>query len=202
MTPTRRSNGEHVVLREVWRGKIWTLRPVIVVQDRPDLLALHMPHGAFWRGAETLEGETLRVPWQDWQLSAPKRWYNHALRLSVPGEPYSVDLVHTPSWRFLFWYINVEEPTRPGPHGFDYMDWTLDVVVAPDLRSHFWKDEAELEDAVGRGVYSREHALAIREAAERALAHLVAREPPFDEPWEDWRPDPEWGLPELPERCD
>jgi hypothetical protein len=38
-----RGPGEHVLLREVCQGKVWTLRPVIVVVDAPELVALDEP---------------------------------------------------------------------------------------------------------------------------------------------------------------
>ena len=34
--------GSQIVYREVWRGKVWTARPVTVVQDAPDLIALFL----------------------------------------------------------------------------------------------------------------------------------------------------------------
>ena len=178
------------------------MRPATVVRDEPGLVALFIPDGCHWRAARTLEGNVLRLPWQEWKLSEPMRWYNHGLRIYPPGEAYSISIAWTLDWRMLFWYVNVEEPLSASEGGFDFMDWTLDVVVATDLRSHFWKDEAELEEAVRRGVYTPEHAVDIRAAAEAGLARLIAREAPFDEPWEDWRPDPAWGTPRLPERRD
>jgi hypothetical protein len=175
------------------------MRPVVVARDTAEVVALYLPDGGYWRGAETLDGRTLRVPWERWKLSEPKRWYNHVLRLYVPGEAYSIALAWTAAWHFLFWYVNVEEPLRPTEAGFDYMDWTLDVIVSPDRKHWVWKDEAELAEAVRRGVYSAVQATRIREAAENGLARLVNGEPPFDGRWQDWRPEPAWGVPRLPE---
>jgi hypothetical protein len=31
--------GENIVLRETWSGKIWAARPMIVVQDNSELIA-------------------------------------------------------------------------------------------------------------------------------------------------------------------
>jgi hypothetical protein len=189
-----------VLLREIWQGKVWTVRPVIVVRDTPELIALYLPEGAMWRGAESLSGETLRVPWEPWRLSEPLFWKNHGLRLYPPGEAYSLSLYWDSSWTLLNWYVNVEEPLRTSDFGFDYMDWTLDIVVSPDMSDVKWKDEDELAEAVARGVYTQEHAQEIREAGQRALDRLLAREPPVDERWEDWRPDPSWQRPDPPER--
>jgi hypothetical protein len=195
-----RKPGEHALLREVWQGKVWSVRPVTVVQDSSEFVALYIAHGVKCLWARTPGGRVLRVPWEPWKLSRPLPWINHGLRLYFPGEPYSLSLTWDTDWRVLSWYVNAEEPLRPGPLGFDYMDWTLDIVIEPDLSAHTWKDEEELEMAVTRGVYTSEHAQEIRRAAERGRERLLQRAPPLDEPWEDWRPDPEWTLPALPER--
>jgi uncharacterized protein len=31
---------------------------------------------------------------------------------------------------------------------------------------------------------------------------VLAGEPPFDRDWQDWRPDPRWPVPELPDGWD
>ena len=38
--PSHWKAGNYIVYREVWQGKIWTARSVIVVQDEPDLNAM------------------------------------------------------------------------------------------------------------------------------------------------------------------
>jgi hypothetical protein len=196
----RYAPGTPVLLREVWQGKVWTLRPVTVVRDDPDVVMLYIPHGVPWRGAVTLGGEILRVPWEPWGLAAPKPWFNHVLRFCPAGAPYSVSLVWHESWYAFGWYINVEEPVRRSEFGFDYMDWTLDVMVSKDRQYHKVKDADELAEAVRRGVYTGEHAAEIHVAAERGLEHLTGYKPPFNEDYERWRPDPAWPLPGLPER--
>ena len=60
------------------------------------------------------------------------------------------------------------------------------------MSSWRWKDEDEFEEAQAKGIYSRKQALEIRIEGERALERLLLRKPPFDERWEDWRPDPAW----------
>jgi predicted RNA-binding protein associated with RNAse of E/G family len=77
------------------------------------------------------------------------------------------------------------------------MDHLLDVVIDPDL-SWRWKDEEELEEAVRLGLLTRQAADGIRAEGERVIAQLEAREPPFCDGWERWRPDPAWPIPELP----
>ena len=101
------------------------------------------------------------------------------------------------SGQFVSWYIDLETPMSRTPLGFDYMDQMLDIVVAPDLSSWRWKDEDELEEGVRRGLWNAAQAVEVRAESERALARLLAREPPFNELWEDWRPDPTWARPEI-----
>jgi len=188
--------GDPVIVREVWQGKIWTVRPVTIVRDEPDLIALYMPNGTSWLRPIDADGYSLRLPGGDWRL-AEDRLNIHHLSLALPGEPYSVILMWVEDWKFRWWYINLERPLGRTPIGFDFMDQTLDIVVAPDMLSWRWKDEDEFEEAQKKGIFTPQQAAVIRAEGESALERLLARQPPFDERWEDWRPDPHWVLPEL-----
>ncbi len=75
----------------------------------------------------------------------------------------------------------------------------LDVLIPPDRASWSWKDEDELDQAVEEGLFTEDEAARFRAAGERAVEQIILREPPFDEDWEAWRPDPTWNTPELPE---
>ncbi len=119
------------------------------------------------------------------------------LRLTMPGDAHSVLLFWNERGQFVSWYIDLETQTSRALLGFDSMDQMLDIVVAPDLSWWRWKDEDELEEGLMRGIYSPEQARQIRAEGDRALARLLAREPPLDEPWEHWRPDPSWVPPKL-----
>ncbi len=80
-----------------------------------------------------------------------------------------------PDWRFGGWYINLQEPIRPTPLGFDFMYHLLDVVIDPDL-SWRWKDEEELEKAVGLSLMTRRE---VDGSAPRASVSSLS--PPFCE---------------------
>ena len=41
--------GAHVITREIVHGKVWTARPVTVVRDDPDLVALYMMPGTIYK---------------------------------------------------------------------------------------------------------------------------------------------------------
>ena len=61
-----------------------------------------------------------------------------------------------------------------------------------------FKDEDELEEAVARGLFTRDEAAGFRAQGERAARRILERRPPFDRDWSSWRPDPSWPPPQLP----
>ena len=75
-------------------------------------------------------------------------------------------------------------------------DQYLDVWVTAG-RSVEWLDEDELEQAAAIGLFSPEQAAEVRAEAQRVL-----EEWPFPTGWENWRPDPYWPIPTLPEGWD
>ena len=124
---------------------------------------------------------------------------NDALVVYRPGDAHSVWLYWgAADHDFRSWYINLEEPWQRTAIGFDSRDNLLDILVAPDLSSWEWKDEDELAWAVENGRFPLEEAVGFRAAGERAIEQLLRRDPPFDRPWPDWRPDPGWSAPVLP----
>ena len=94
--------------------------------------------------------------------------------------------------------MNLETEPRRTSIGFDYTDHALDVLVSIDRTTVTWKDEGELDEAVGLGLFTQEEASSFRRDGDRAVEKLVNREPPFDRDWTDWRPDPSWTAPDLP----
>ena len=124
------------------------------------------------------------------------------LHLLRPGVAHAIHLWWLPpDWRFGGWYINLQEPIRPTRLGFDSMDHVLDVVIDPDL-SWRWKDEEELDEAVEMGIVRVDDAREIRAEGERVIRRLESRSAPFCDAWEQWRPDPAWSIPELPDGWD
>jgi Protein of unknown function (DUF402) len=187
----RRQRGEVVVLREIWKGRVWKARPWIVVHDRPEQLAFFIP-----TGTPTKVPEGSGIPRNSWTLT-DGTFKHDALRLTAPGLAHSVLLF----WRggtFRSWYVNLESPLRRSAVGFDYLDQELDIVVEPDRSWHFI-DEDEFEEAQRLGVIGPDEAAAVRAEADRVIGRIERWEPPFCDGWEDWRPDPSWRPPELPE---
>ncbi|MCH7617219.1 MAG: DUF402 domain-containing protein [Chloroflexi bacterium] len=189
----RFSPGERIEVREVWNGRAWEIRRPIVVEDAPDVIAVYNAPGSPIRVAAGPDGKRLRLPPPKWSMadaSIPSD--RRILGLHPPGSDHSVHVVWDESWRLLYWYINLEQDRRRNPRGFDYEEYVLDLVVQPDMASWRWKDEDELAEAVERGLFTPEQAASFRAEGERAIEWLLARRPPYDRPWEDWRPPSDW----------
>jgi predicted RNA-binding protein associated with RNAse of E/G family len=191
--------GKTILLREVHAGRVWTARPGIVVTDRPDLLAVHIPIGTRWKVPVADRDQMLHRRMKGWTLTDHVWRRGQMLWLIPPGEAHAVHLWwHGADWQFGGWYINLQDPMRRTALGVDFLDQHLDVVIEPDF-SWRWKDEHELEAAIEIGLLGRDEAQAIRTEGERVIRRLEARESPFCDGWDEWRPDPTWPIPTLPD---
>lgn len=199
----RRAPGEAVVLREFHGDRLWAARPAFVLRDDGDDLAFFIPEGT--RGVEAVdaEGAELRLPHADWRLERSTRPGRRSVRsFASTVTPHAVLAIWDAGWRPRCWYVNLQLPLRRSAVGFDTTDLVLDLVGTPDAVMWRWKDEDELAAAIAAGTVDGADAERIRREA-RALADAVtAGRPPFDaDPW-SWRPDPSWGVPDLPEGWD
>lgn len=199
-------NGQTVVLQEVWRGQLWAARPMLVVDESPERVALWFPRGTAWK-APTTHPSRPRLPKRGERLAdcaargewvfRDAEWDVDTLILVEPGVGYAVWVSWRPSFEPWGWYVNLQEPFVRRPHALQTMDLMLDVLVDPDGSCRL-KDEDELEAFVRRGAFTPQLAARVRADAAHAVARAERREPPFGEPWHEWRPDQAWGLPELP----
>jgi hypothetical protein len=197
----RRSPGEAVVLREVWRGRIWTGRPVTVVADGEDGLMFFVPVGARGFVPHTLDGAPLHafvdVEGDAWEV-CPTTWTEtNVLSFAEEGRPHATLAFWDAAWAFRGWYVNLQTPLRRTAIGFDYLDQELDAWIERD-GSWGWKDEDELERSVAAGIWTPAEAERFRREGEHAVERVLERRPPFDRDWSWWRPDPAWQIPELP----
>ena len=94
--------------------------------------------------------------------------------------------------------VNLEAPFIRTEVGVDTRDHTLDIVASPSLEWR-WKDEDELDARVEHGIDTPEFAAAVRADGKQAVELIERAASPFSEPWPDWRPDPAWSPPELPQ---
>jgi Protein of unknown function (DUF402) len=202
--------GKTVVLQEVWRDRVWAARPMRVVEDDGDRVALWFPRGTWWKAptdgsgrswdgdrGERLAECAARGEWSFRDLE----WDVDTLSLMREGDWHALWVSWLPGGEHWGWYVNLQRPFRRTELGFETMDLALDVLVDPD-RSWRWKDEDELETFVEHGVFDRSLAERIRTEALEVVERARNDEPPFSDPWPEWRPDPSWDLPELPEGWD
>jgi predicted RNA-binding protein associated with RNAse of E/G family len=194
------ASGETVALRYIRYGQVRRASPHLVVRDDGDLVVLHIPVGAQAKTAVSDGPATGPIRGQadrEWELQ-DLTWHSYrVLRLMRWGERHSLELFwHEESDEFAGWYVNLQEPLRRSPVGFDTDDLVLDIWVEPNGVWE-WKDEDELEEAVRLGRFTPAEAAAVRAEGERVIA---AR--PWPTGWEDWKPDPSWPVPELPEGWD
>ena len=182
--------------REVWRQRPWFVWPVRVVEDRDDLVALYVPEGTpfgFPDGGWPWDGG------HPWSLRDDPRWAGHGvLTLHRPGCAHSVWVFWTGPGRDLQgWYVNLQEPLRRTPRGFDTCDHELDLWVQPDGSWHF-KDDEKLEGWIERGRMSVEDVAAIRAEGARVGADLDAGIRWWSDAWAEWSPPASWTAASLP----
>jgi hypothetical protein len=189
--------GDAVLLREVFLGRVWAARPVRVVRDTADLVAVYFAPGTLWK--RPVDGdEPLRLQQANWTLADVEWRGNAALRHFTPGTRHSVIVFWSEDFaEFRGWYVNLETPMTRTSLGFDYLDQALDIVIEPD-RSWRWKDEDEFALAQERGLISEADAAALRAEGLAVVARLDAWEAPFADGWQDWRPQPGWRPVPLP----
>jgi len=195
--------GEAVALREIWRGRVWGAIPARVVQDAERCLRFYVAPRTTFKSPRDAAGRWLKLPVDPWEL-ADRVWPNGwpILSFSVPVEASATLLLWDEDWQPLYWYVNLQGPLERTRVGFDMTDHVLDVIVSIERSTVRWKDEDELQVAIGLGMFTAEQANGFRTEGERAVARLVGREPPFDRDWTDWRPDPSWIPAELPAAWD
>jgi Protein of unknown function (DUF402) len=198
--------GTTAVLQEVWNGRVWAARPVRVVRDEGDFVALWFPKGTRWkapttpptRPRERTRGERLAttIALGDW-VFADAEWEVSTLMLLREGEWHALWISWLDDGEQWGWYVNLQRPFRRTPLGFETMDLMLDVTIELD-RSWRWKDEDELEVFVERGVFDEALAGRLREEGLEVARRAERNEGPFAEDWSEWRPAASMPPPELP----
>lgn len=194
--------GDAVALREIWQEQVWSVRPATVVSDANNLLMFYLPTGVRWMCPRAPGGDWSRIPEARWELGERSWDDTRVLSFARPGEAHAILLFFEEDWSPRTWYVNLQEPLRRVPIGFDYMDQHLDALVTIDRSGWSWKDEDELAEAIRRGVIPADEEPRLRAEGERAVRRILDREPPFDRDWGVWRPDPSWLVPLLPEGWD
>ena len=170
--------GQVIVIREIWQNKVYSVTPVRVVQDTMKWSALYLPPQTLCLWPHTREGKTIHIPRDEWVLDGGAWTSSDVLYLVQPGSGYTAVGFWNDDYIFHSWKINLEEPMRRTPLGFDYMDQLLDIVVNSDLSTWHWKDEDE-EGSPGDAAHAEPQGIGIfyGSTSERALPTWRTRPP-------------------------
>ncbi len=186
--------GEHVILRDIYQGRVAYVRPATVVYDKADEVALYFAVGTPMKWVYDLD----LLAQGTWECRDRIQSKRNILMLLRPDTWHSIWLMWDHStWEFLQWYVNFQLPFKRTALGFDTADKTLDITVDID-RKWQWKDEGEFAYAQEIGLIQKDEAAVIRAEGERVIGWIEARDYPFTEDWIEWRPDKEWTIPDIP----
>ena len=190
--------GDTIVMRSLYRGQIRYAFAQTVVEERDGLVASYLRPGTpgVMMGRDKA-GRYLKR-WAQDIPAVPHVWERTSvLWLTRPGEPYALALFWDEGHdHFLGWYVNLQTPAVRTAVGLDTTDLALDAWIEPD-GTWQWKDEDDLAHGVELGIWSPGEAAEIRAEGERVLDAW-----PFPTGWEEFRPDPAWAIPSLPDDWD
>jgi hypothetical protein len=200
MTQKHFPEGSTVDLRYVLTdGRIEMCWPCRVVKDSDDLVALFIAAGSRYKANPKRTAAQKRAEPSPQAPTGEFVWRSDTLRLMFPGRAHSV---------WLFWadsddgrqlskfFINMEEPFRRTPAGFDTQDHTLDIVMHPN-RSWEWRDEEELQNHIREGFFTADLAIAARDEGTSAVQAILRAEHPCLVGWPDWAPEDDWEIPQV-----
>jgi len=123
-------------VRDVRDGVVRAATPVTVVEHSERRLVYCVTEGTRFQ----MRSAGRRTPGYDPQTAA---WEEHCW--DGPGSltirDFAAAFAVKAFWRgdqreFTGWYINLESALSPSRFGFDRLDHVLDVLIAPDLRTH------------------------------------------------------------------
>jgi len=201
-------SGDVIAWRGIYRERIWHVQPTILVKDSPEEVVLMLLPGTECIAEENYpHGKKHgKRRWyfmnEDWQLAKYTWQTNRLLLLFEPEKYYSTILFwNHQSNEFLCYYINFQLPFQRNYCAVDTLDLDLDIIIHPDF-TYEWKDEDDYQEAIDHGLISAEWMQSIEEAKFEIFNKLEKRQYPFDGSWLDWKPDPGWAPPTLPENWD
>ena len=192
--------GQGIVMREVWRNKVYSICPVRVVQDSAGWTALCLPLQTIALYPHTSQGVPIRIPVDEWVLDGDPWTGGDVLYLVHAGLGHTFSGSWDEEHIFKGWKIDLVEAVRRTPLGFDYMDQLLDIIASADRSRWRWKDQEEVLEAQTRGIFTEEQVRDLYQRGEQAIQTLLEKKPPFDRGWESWTPNPAWRIPfDLPQ---
>jgi hypothetical protein len=204
--PGRFDIGSVAVRRNVFRGKVRSAWPARVVHDTGDEIAwvcwsgTELTAETSWRSSGDPQRGLAELASGEWSLGTHLLTDITFLGFQLPDVWFSVLLFFQPSGDFGIWYVNFEQPYRRTPIGFDTCDHFIDLVFNPD-GTHHWKDEDEYAQGRQLGLVTDAQHAEIERAKDQVFSMFEERTGPFDQRWLNWRRDPAWPLPVLPDNA-
>jgi len=200
--------GDVVSWRGIRNNRVWHVQPSLVIKDSPEELVLTLLPGTECMAEETYPlGKKAGRRWwdfkeNDWKLAKYIWRTNRLLLIFEPEKHYSTIFFWNHSTdEFLCYYINFQVPFKRNHYNVDTLDLDLDLVIRPDF-SIEWKDEEDYQKAIDYGVVGLDLMHEIESDTSDVLNKLEERQYPFDGSWLDWKPDPNWLSPKMPENWD
>jgi len=182
--------------------------PTIVIKDSPEEIVLATLLGTDCMVEKSYpNGKKNSKHWWDfkdrnWVLEKFTWHTNRVLTIIEPEKYYAIMLFWNQEHNeFIGYYVNFQLPFVRSHCGIDALDLDLDIDIEPDL-SFRWKDEDDYQNAIEHGVVPPEWQQGIENAKPEIFERLEKRQYPFDGSWLDWKPDPYWSPPKLPENWD
>jgi protein associated with RNAse G/E len=200
--------GDVIAWRGIYRERIWHVQPTLLVKDSPEEVVLTLLPGTeciaeptYPKGKKNGQRRWHFVD-HDWQLATYTWQTNRLLLIFEPQNYYSIFLFwnHT-SDEFQCYYVNFQLPFQRNGMAVDTLDLDLDLIIRPDF-SYKWKDVDDYQEGIAHGVILPEWCNEIESATSEVMERLEKRQYPFDGSWLDWKPDPTWQPPMLPENWD
>jgi protein associated with RNAse G/E len=201
------NKGDNVLLRGIHAKHPVYVQSLRVVKDTPGETAL-----LIWPGAECVAPNGYiqhghNGNWNRWQETISntlqmEKYFWHTNRFLILLEPekyYSTIYIwEAASDKFTCYYVNFQLPFRRTQLGFDTLDLDLDIVIETSLNWE-WKDKDEYQHGIHTGGIKSEWVAEIERAQNEVFARIEKHAYPFDASWLNWRPDPTWSAPYLPE---
>jgi len=184
----RWTRGDVVALRDIWFGQVWRAIAGIVIEDDGESSVFWIPTGSPASYPVDADGREIRIPRREFRR-AERRAGASVVVACNSREPWTLWHFHRPDGAFDRWYVNFERYLGRTATAYDSVDHKLDLIARPD-GSMEWKDEDELAHAADLGLVNADE---VRRDADRIIADV-----PWPTGWEDFQPDPDWGVPELP----
>ena len=182
------------MLRELHLGRVFSARPSYVASDEGSRASFYFPAGTQCQWPND-GSRDLRIPAEQWEFVLGG-WlpYDQLHVMEVGAIQHAIVLWHPQCHEPAGWKVDFHSPAARARHGFDALDWSLDVMVSVD-RSYRLKDEDEFAEQQRLGLLGPAQVAQAEAELARVLRRVHAGDSPFDDAAFAFRPDRAWAAP-------